>query len=53
MLSTVRLTWCIIDTVDGAARGQRQCVKDAGKSIGHWLYTLSRTESFTASLISQ
>lgn len=51
MLSTVRLTWCIIDTVDGAAKRQRQCVKDeANQSLP---ISQSRTENFTASLISQ
>lgn len=51
MLSTVRLTWCIMDTVDGAVRRQRQCVKD---ETNQSLQTSqSRTESFTASLISQ
>lgn len=51
MLSTVRLTWCIIDTVDGAVRTQRQYVKGAAhQSLP---ISQSRTGDFTASLLPQ
>lgn len=55
MLSTVRLTWCIMDTVDGAAGGEggggdKERLLRTRRMNQYRLHE-SRTQGFTASLI--
>ena len=43
MLSTVRLTWCIIDTVDGAVKRQKQSLLTMKQINDHQLHSNAKS----------